>query len=192
MRNTMHFSRRLVLASASPRRRDLLASAGVPLEVVPSRASEPGPGPGEDPAVYARRLAGLKALEVSGRHPGRLVLGADTVVALAGEVLGKPRDAAHALEMLKRLRGLTHHVYTGVCMVREDAGMRDFVAATSVTFWEAPMAMVESYAASEEVTDKAGAYAIQGRGAFLVKEISGSYTNVVGLPLAEVLEVLDD
>lgn len=179
-----------MLASASPRRRDLLASAGIALEIVPSRAAEPPPSTGESPTDYARRLAKLKALDVAGGLPGRLVLGADTVVALGGEVLGKPRDAGHALEMLARLRGAEHAVHTGVCIVREDKSAQDFVATTRVFFWDAPMEMIEAYAASEEVLDKAGAYAIQGNGAFLVREIEGSYTNVVGLPLARVLEIL--
>lgn len=160
------------------------------MEIVPSRAAEPAPSPGEDPAGYARRLAQLKALDVAEGLPGRLVLGADTVVALGCEVLGKPRDAAHALEMLTRLRGAEHAVHTGVCIVFPDKSAQDFVATTRVWFWEAPMEMVAAYAASEEVLDKAGAYAIQGNGAFLVKEIAGSYTNVVGLPLARVLEIL--
>jgi septum formation protein len=120
-----------------------------------------------------------------------VVLGADTVVALGDEVLGKPRDAPHALETLTRLRGATHEVHTGACIVDADGGVRDFVVTTAVDFWPAPMAMVQAYAESEEVLDKAGAYGIQGRGAFLVKAVRGSYTNVVGLPLAEVLEVFE-
>lgn len=185
---------RLVLASASPRRRDLLTEAGLVFTVCPSRAAEPDPAPGEGPEAYVERLARLKASEVFATHPDCVVLGADTSVVLdradgEARILGKPTDAAEALEMLRALSGVTHRVLTGVALLgpgREAV----FTVATEVEMAAWPEAMLSAYAATGESLDKAGAYGIQGRGAFLVTAIRGSYTNVVGLPLAMVLEVL--
>lgn len=180
----------LILASASPRRQELLRSAGVPIKVFPSRADEEF-RPGEKPEDYALRLAGEKAKEVSGKHPGRWVLGADTVVVVGGRVLGKPKDPGEAERMLRLLSGRRHRVVTGYCLVkRPGRKKKEGIVSTKVSFKELAPGEIRWYIATGEPFDKAGAYAIQGRGAFLVRRIEGSYTNVVGLPLGEVLEAL--
>lgn len=188
----------LVLASASPRRRELLASLGADFEIMPADA-EPLPNPGELPHDYAVRAAKAKCAEVAARRPDAWVLGADSVVAVSGEILGKPADEAHALEMLSKLCGgdapIQHVVCTGCSLQRLDAAseqgsQQSFAVSTLVTMAPQLDAVRKAYVATGEPMDKAGAYAIQGLGSVLVKEIRGSYTNVVGLPLAEVLEAL--
>jgi septum formation protein len=177
----------LVLASASPRRQVLLAELGLTFLVDPADVDESAQ-PRESPRTYVTRLAQEKADEVSRRHPGSVVLGADTTVALEGEILGKPRDAAEALAMLERLTGRTHHVWTAVAT----AGPHRAVEAveTRVTFAATPREALAFYAASGEPLDKAGAYALQGMGGFLVERISGSHSNVIGLPLVQTLALL--
>ena len=177
----------LVLASASPRRQALLAELGLTFLVDPADVDESAQ-PRESPRTYVTRLAQAKADVVSRRHPGSVVLGADTTVALEGEVLGKPRDAAEALAMLQRLTGRTHHVWTAVAT----AGPHRAVEAveTRVTFASSPREALAFYAASGEPLDKAGAYALQGLGGFLVERISGSHSNVIGLPLVQTLALL--
>lgn len=187
----------LVLASASPRRRELLGSLGVDFEIMPA-GEEPLPVPEELPHDYAQRAAEAKCDEIAARVPGKWVLAADSVVAVAGEILGKPGSTAEALGMLRKLCGnaepTEHVVCTGCCLQRRGKGERDvresFAVATLVVMPPQPEAVRQAYVASQEPMDKAGAYAIQGLGGFLVREIRGSYTNVVGLPLAEVVEVL--
>lgn len=190
--------RPLILASASPRRRELLQQAGIEFEVVTCPAAEPAVEAGESPSAFAVRAAEAKALSVARRHPGRWVLGADTVVALDGQVLGKPRDATEAATMLRRLSGRTHQVHTGVALVcaPEDGRVvrRCEVVTTSVTFCDLDEAQIAAYVASGEPLDKAGAYGIQGAGRALVSEYRGSYSNVVGLPmetLTQMLQALD-
>lgn len=179
---------RLILASASPRRRELLQSAGLRFDVIPSSVSE-ALHPGEPPPLTAERLAREKAREVASRRPGALVLGADTLVVLEGEILGKPPSEAAAAETLRRLAGRTHHVITGVALVSD--GIPDsFSVRTEVTFRPLRDEEIEAYVRSREPMDKAGAYGIQGGAAGFVRSIHGSYSNVVGLPLAEVLERL--
>ncbi len=184
---------RFILASASPRRRELLASAGLSFSVEPSQADE-SPHPGEDAAAYARRVATEKAREVAtrarARGDARPVLAADTTVVVDGELLGKPRDQAEARSMLERLSGRPHQVITGTCLI--DAGGAELTDAifTEVRFRALEEEDLARYLASGEWRDKAGAYAIQGHAACLVSSICGSYTNVVGLPLAEVVEAL--
>lgn len=187
----------LVLASASPRRRELLGSLGVEFEIMPA-ADEPLPEPGELPHEYAQRAAEAKCDEIAAKAPGKWVLAADSVVAVAGEILGKPENRGEALSMLHKLCGnaepTEHVVCTGCCLqrrgVQEPDVRESFVVATIVVMDPQPEAVRQAYAASQEPMDKAGAYAIQGLGGFLVREIRGSYTNVVGLPLAEVVRGL--
>ncbi len=174
---------RFVLASASPRRRELLLQAGYMFSVEPADADEL-PQPGEDAVALALRLAQAKAEAVRARRPGGVVLGADTVVeAPNGELLGKPADESDAAHMLRLLSGATHTVITGVCVC---SPTRTEVAAalTYVTFHTLSEATTTAYVRSGEPMGKAGAYAIQGRAALWVPRILGEYSNVVGLPLA--------
>lgn len=190
----------LVLASASPRRRELLASLGLEFEIRPAGA-EPPPQAGEDPRAFALRAAEAKCREVAQRSPDTWTLGADSVVVVENEILGKPGDEAEALAMLEKLCGgrepLEHTVCTGCCLLRlnaPDGGAEErvkrFTVCTRVVMPPQPETVRRAYVATGEPMDKAGAYAIQGLGSFLAREIKGSYTNVVGLPLAEVVEVL--
>lgn len=180
----------ITLGSASPRRRELLENLGIEFSVAPSEADEPRPETGESPAAYAVRMAETKAREVAGRHLDSIVVGSDTVVALEDQIMGKPADDADALRMLTALSGQTHQVVTGVAVLFPDREPVTFAAETEVCMRESSREELLSYIATGEPADKAGAYAIQGIGTFLVTEISGSYTNVVGLPLAELLETL--
>jgi septum formation protein len=184
----------LVLASASPRRREILQRLGIPFRVAPSRADETR-RPGEAPDAYVRRAARAKAAEVAGRFrgeaPAPFVLAADTIVVLEGDVLGKPGDDHDAWAMIARLEGRAHFVTTAVALGRAGAGVLGDVAVTTrVIFRELSGSEIDGYVASGEGRDKAGAYAIQGLGAGLVQEIAGSYENVVGLPAVETLRLL--
>lgn len=178
----------LVLASASPRRRELLGLAGLDFEIVPSQAAEPPPRPGEAPRCFATRLARLKAVDVAALRPGAAVLGADSIVVVDGRILGKPADPDDAARMLGLLSGRTHEVVTGCCLVLPDATEKVLAVATRVTMSPLSPELIRAYVATSEPLDKAGAYAIQGHAAAFVTTIEGSYTNVVGLPLAEVVE----
>ncbi len=189
----------LVLASNSPRRRDLLAALGLALEICPSNAPEPPPLPGEEPSAYAMRMARLKTLDVAVLYQDCAVLGADTIVVLpasAGEpaqILGKPTDEADALRMLTLLSGRTHQVITGCCLALPGQEERlCFAEVTEVVMRASTREELSAYVATGEPADKAGAYAIQGLGAFLVERVAGSYTNVVGLPVAECARHLLD
>jgi septum formation protein len=182
---------RLVLASASPRRRELLESLGLTPEVRPVRADE-SVLPGESPADYVRRLAAEKARAVAAAE-GELVLAADTAVLAGGEVLGKPRDAMDAGRMLRTLSGTAHEVLTGVHARRAKPGAdaeAGAVVVTQVRFTTLTEAQIAWYVGTGEPLDKAGAYAIQGRGGAFVRSIRGSASNVVGLPLEETLALL--
>jgi septum formation protein len=177
----------LILASASPRRAELLRAAGIPFEAEAADVDESVLA-GEAAEVYVRRLAEAKARAVAARHPGRVVLGADTVVVVDAELLGKPTDAADARRMLRLLSGRTHRVLTGVCVVGKGVGSPEGgpytdAAVTTVEFAVLEPAQIDWYVASGEPMDKAGAYAIQGRGSRFVTRIAGSYSNVVGLPV---------
>ncbi|EGY24807.1 septum formation protein Maf [Desulfovibrio sp. A2] len=183
----------VVLASASPRRREFLESLGLAFEVYGNGAAEPDPLPGEPPADYARRAAEAKAASVAASRPGcpgSVVIAADTVVALHGEIMGKPQDRADAVRMLTRLAGHTHEVVSACCVALPGGTRETFHAVTRVTMWNAPPAALAAYAATGEPDDKAGAYGIQGVGAFLVESIDGSWSNVVGLPVAELVRLL--
>jgi septum formation protein len=196
-------SPRLVLASASPRRRELLAQAGFAFEVCPAHIPEE-PRPGEDPIAYVTRLAREKAEAVfdsrgtgtcgaaggADATDGIVVLGADTTVTLDGHILEKPRDAEDAARMLRMLSGRTHRVITGVAVV----GAHGTEVAAEVTeVWFAPLsdAEIAEYVATGEPMDKAGAYGIQGRAAKWIPRVEGCYFNVVGLPLALVTSMLE-
>lgn len=179
-------SLRLILASASPRRRELLAQLGFSLEVRPADTDET-PLAGEPPRDYVLRVALDKARAV----PGEAVLAADTAVVLGSEILGKPRDADDARRMLRALSGATHEVLTGVC-VRRGGRERTAVVAAEVRLDPLTDAQIDWYVATGEPLDKAGAYAIQGLAGAFVRELRGSVSNVIGLPLAETLELLRD
>ncbi len=179
-----HSQVRLVLASASPRRADLLQAAGFAFIVDPAHADE-SVHPGEGAEAYARRVASEKAAAVAVRHPGHLVLGADTIVVVDGDILGKPADDEDARRMLERLSGRSHEVLTAVC-VRRDGVVREHLASSTVRFAPLTAAEIAWYVASGEPSDKAGAYAVQGLASRFVEAIDGSYANVVGLPVAAV------
>ena len=183
-------SGRFILASASPRRIELLSLLGLRFEIRPSHVNEAFIQ-GEKPREHVLRLSEEKAEKAGAEHPDAWVMGADTIVIIKGEVLGKPRSPDEAKEMLGKLSGQIHTVFTGFTVVRRCAGIciRDAVES-SVRFREIPDDELEWYIRSEEPYDKAGGYAVQGIGAFFIKEIQGSYTNVMGLPLCEVVDVL--
>jgi septum formation protein len=181
----------LVLASASPRRQALLAGQGLGFEVVPSTLKEPTPEPGEAPADYAARMARIKGQDIAARHPDKVIVSADTIVVQEANILGKPKDAEDALNMLTALAGRWHEVMTGFCVLRHDDGVSLCrTVTTRVHMAVNSRDMLQAYIGTGEPMDKAGAYGIQGIGAFLVDEVQGSYTNVVGLPLRSVLDFL--
>jgi len=210
----------LVLASASPRRQELLRNAGIAFTVQPADIDE-SPRDGESPVECAQRLAREKALAVSRSCPQDCVLGADTIVVVDEKILGKPRDAADAARMLRLLSGRTHEVITGVCLVRTVSGFqfpvssesrsriaksgaadeklraenRELITAaetTRVTMCEISDEDIREYIATGEPMDKAGAYAIQGMASRWIPRIEGDYSNVVGLPVALVYRMLQD
>ena len=183
---------KLLLASNSPRRRELLLNAGFDFAVIPSSVDEGVPGPNELPEEYAARVARDKALHVAGSAPaGSMVLGADTIVVIGGMVLGKPTGPFDATRMLRLLSGQTHEVITAICLVRAPAEVVGLEhERTFVTFRDLSEEEIRGYVASREPFDKAGAYAIQGLASKFVVHISGCYFNVVGLPVALLCETL--
>ena len=183
-------ARPIILASASPRRQDFLRGLGLVFTVARPTAPEPWPEPDESPQAFALRVARAKAAEIAPLYPAAAVIAADTVVALGQEIMGKPESEDEAVAMLKRLAGRTHVVCTGCCVHLPDGREESFCATSEVTMYAWPEAALRAYAAGGEPDDKAGAYAIQGQGSFLVESISGSWTNIVGLPLTELLEAL--
>ena len=182
----------LILASGSPRRRDLLASAGVAVEVRPSDVPEDRL-PGEAPVTYALRMAREKCAAVAeaalASGDQRPVLAADTIVVLDDRVLGKPAHRREAAGMIQDLAGRGHEVVTAYCLRRGDEEVSEAVT-TEVIFRPLSSREIEAYLDGEEWSDKAGAYGIQGKAAHMAREVRGSYTNVVGLPLAQVIEAL--
>ncbi|MEO6259277.1 MAG: Maf family protein [Thermoanaerobaculia bacterium] len=181
---------RFVLASQSPRRRELLESVGLPFDVVPSHVPEVH-ATGESPDAYVTRLSRDKARPISASHPDRWVIAADTIVMLGNELLEKPADEADARRMLSLIAGRTHVVHTGVtlqCAERDYLDTR--VAQSEVQMLPLTADEVAWYAATGEPLDKAGAYAVQGVGSMFIQSVNGSYTNVVGLPLALLFEML--
>jgi septum formation protein len=184
-----HSGMRLILASASPRRMDLLHEAGYVFEVEPADVDESGLA-GEPPAAYVVRVAAMKARTIAARHSGELVLAADTTVVIDGEMLGKPADDADAARMLGRLSGRVHEVLTGVVLVR--AGRQSSaLVGTRVRFRPLTAAEIDWYVASGEPRDKAGAYGVQGLAARFIESVNGSYSNVVGLPVGAVRALLE-
>lgn len=180
----------IILASASPRRSELLQQIGLSFSVQPAHVDET-PGPDESAEHYVERLARDKALAVAVASPGALVLGSDTSVVLNDEILGKPVDKADAVATLMKLSGTTHQVMTAVALA-EGARCESRVVITEVRFRKLSLAEVEAYVASGEPTDKAGSYGIQGLGGIFVRELRGSYSAVVGLPLQETAALLED
>ena len=182
---------RLILASNSPRRAEILRDAGIPFTVLSSAVDET-PLPGETPSDLVRRLAGGKAELVAARAIGpAIVIAADTVVSLEGAILGKPRTSEDARQMLERLSGRTHSVITGVALIRlPDVERREFTEMTQVHFSALSNDEIVRYLSSGEPFDKAGSYAIQGVGGRFIPRIDGCYFNVVGLPLARLCREL--
>ena len=180
----------LILASASPRRSELLRHAGIPFGVDPADIHE-APLAGEAPIDYAQRLARDKAKTVLARHPHELVLGADTVVVVDEHLLEKPADAADAARMLRMLAGRTHQVITGVSLLASDSE-RTEAEVTQVSFTTMSEQEIVGYVATGEPMDKAGAYGIQGIASRWVARIDGDYFNVVGLPVARVYRMLKE
>ena len=183
----------MILASGSPRRRELLSRAGVGFEVVTPDVREERQ-PGEEPECFARRVALAKADAVArrvGGEPRRVVIGADTIVVLDGEVLGKPADAREARSHLRRLAGRRHRVLTAIAVIdSRTLEARAALVESGVAMHEASDAEIAAYVATGEPLDKAGAYAAQGEGRRFVARIEGSETNVIGLPLEEALALL--
>lgn len=179
----------LILASSSPRRRELLALMGLTFEVIPSGVEENG-GDAEPPELV-KKWSKDKATAVARLHPGAWILAADTIVVVEGEIFGKPANSVEAASMLQRLSGRMHEVISGICLTHQDLHyLRVDAIMTQVRFKELTAEEVRAYVNTGEPLDKAGAYGIQGLGAFLVKAIYGSYSNVVGLPVSETLEWL--
>ncbi len=181
----------LILASSSPRRKELLTQAGIPFEVFPSLYEEHN-HPGIPPAQLVKEQALGKALEVAHRYPERTILGADTLVVLDQTILGKPKDAQEAHAMLTAIQGQWHEVYTGIALVygKDSSAQRTHVQSSKVHLRALHPQEITDYIATREPLDKAGSYAIQGYGALLVDAIEGCYTNVVGLSLPAVWDLL--
>ena len=180
----------VVLASASPRRKELLGLLGLTPHVVPADIDESWLE-GEAPADHAQRLAREKAAAVAPRHPGALVIGADTIVVIDGEILGKPRDQAEAAIMLRKLQGRDHVVHTAMAAVYAGRGV---TGIESTRVWVRPLddEAIRAYIATGEPMDKAGAYGIQGHGAVIVERINGDYFTVMGLGLGRLVTLLQE
>ncbi len=183
-------SRPLILASASPRRKELLRSVGLKFKIIPAHINEDYVN-GENPRQHVRRLAQDKAQAIAGKYPESLVLGADTIVVIDDLILGKPKNKAEARQMLGKLSGRVHKVFTGFSLAHTASGVtKTIVIQSAVQFKSISFEEMEWYISCDEPYDKAGGYAVQGKGAYFIKAIRGSYTNVIGLPLCEVLEEL--
>ena len=185
--------KKIILASASPRRKELLEQVGIEFETIASDIPEE-PLHGETPQEHVKRLSSEKALEVLNRLGDGpcFVIGSDTVVIIDNEILGKPNNDSHAAEMLRKLSGREHKVITGYCIASKSAGVECLKAVeTIVRFKPLDENEIAGYVASDEPSDKAGAYAIQGLGSFMVEEIRGSYSNVVGLPVCQIIDDLE-
>lgn len=187
---TISISSPFILASASPRRQELLKSVGLKFKTRPAHVNEDHIA-GENPRQYVKRLALDKALTVADKYPEALVLGADTIVVIDGLILGKPENKKQARLMLTRLSGREHKVFTGFALTRTSSQVtKTRVIQSAVQFKTISAEEMQWYIACDEPYDKAGGYAVQGKGAYFIKSIRGSYTNVIGLPLCEVLEEL--
>lgn len=184
---------RLILASQSPRRRELLEQIGIEFTVQPSTVEEKITE--TDPRKVVQELAHQKAEDVAASVSEGTVLGADTIVVLDGKIMGKPKSREHAVEMLQSLQGRTHSVFTGVALIRKGAGSEQtlqFAEETQVTMYLMSREEIENYVDTKEPMDKAGAYGIQGRCAAFIERISGDYNNVVGLPVARIYQELNN
>ena len=184
----MSTTQKLILASGSPRRGELLRQAGLDFEIIVPQIDE-APLPGEKPAEFVCRTAREKAESISA--DGAVILAADTAVVDGDRILGKPTDAKNAAAMLRSLSGHSHEVMTGVC-IRFSDRTECFHIETRVTFRNLSEEEIVAYVSTKEPMDKAGAYAIQGGAAKMVRRVDGSYSNVVGLPLCEVIEILEN
>ena len=183
--------RKLVLASTSPRRRKLMAEAGLEFDVVAPRYTDEENTAADEPARLVERHAAAKARSVAGDHPGAIVVGADTIVVVDGTILGKPADEAEAGRMLATIAGRDHLVYTGVAVIDVDTGTAEIDhEVTKVTVRPLTADEIARYVVTGEPLDKAGAYAIQGIGCFIVERIDGDYFNVVGLPMGLLARLL--
>ncbi|PDY45784.1 Maf family protein [Bacillus pseudomycoides] len=180
--------KKLILASGSPRRKELLELAGVPFEIVVSEIEETI-GAYSSPADIVMSLALQKASAVVEHHEDSVVLGADTIVTYESRILGKPKDESEAKEILQLLSGKTHEVYTGVALISKEKTVT-FYERTEVTFWELTEEEIDAYIATKEPLDKAGSYGIQGKGSIFVQHIQGDYYSVVGLPIARLVREL--
>lgn len=181
---------RLILASASPRRRELLATLGIPFDIVVADVTE-HEDPSTDPREMVAHNAALKADWVADRHPDQFVLGADTTVFIDGHALNKPGDATEARAMLKRLSGRTHTVFTGVSLRHKTTGLRvDRGVASEVTFKPLTDAVISEYLGKVHTLDKAGGYAIQEHGDLIIADRKGSLSNIIGLPVEETKQIL--
>lgn len=184
----MYLKQQIILASASPRRKQLLCSVGLIFKTVPAHVDENYLN-GESPTQHVRRLAQSKAKIISEKNPDAWVLGADTIVTIDGHILGKPENKAQAKKMLQKLSGRTHKVYTAFTIARAASSVnKTRVIQSAVSFKNISPDEIKWYVSSKEPYDKAGGYAAQEKGASFIKSVRGSYTNVIGLPLCEVLE----
>lgn len=181
----------LILASTSPRRKDLLALLDIPFEIIPPTSTE-DVRDHESPVDHVRRLALEKARSVANGYPESLVIGSDTIIEIDGHLLGKPNDLQEAEQMLKRLRGRCHHVHTGLALVRHRAHLEE-TKVESVRVWITPFSdsQLQDYLNTHDSLGKAGAYSIQGEGAPLIEKIEGDYPTVVGLPLWHIAKLLE-
>lgn len=187
---TISLTHPFILASASPRREELLRSLGLTFKILPGHIDETYLE-GESPRAHVQRLSRHKAAVIAAQHPRALVLGADTIVVIDGQILGKPKNKKQAREMLQQLSDRRHTVFTGFTLACVSTGTsRTKVVRSGVQFKEISPEEMDWYVNCEEPYDKAGGYAVQGKGAYFIKSIRGSYTNVIGLPLCEVLEEL--
>lgn len=180
--------KKIILASASPRRKELLTTAGVEFEVLVSQADETVPE-GTAPKDAAIMTAEKKALAVAENSRDSVVIGADTIVVIDGKILGKPKDEADAADMLRTLSGREHEVITGVC-ITDGEKTEKFAQVSRVRFYALTEDEITAYVATKEPMDKAGSYGIQGRGCVLVESIEGDYFNIVGLPVAATVRAL--
>lgn len=183
-------SKSFILASISPRRQELLSSLGLKFKIIPAHINEEYLQ-GESPSEHVRRLSQNKAMVIAKKNPSALVLGADTIVVIDGLILGKPKNKKQAREMLTRLSDREHQVFTGFTIAYDaDKVCKTKVIRSVVRFKKISPEEMKWYISCDEPYDKAGGYAVQGKGAYFIKSIRGSYTNVIGLPLCEVLEEL--
>ena len=179
-----------ILASASPRRKELLNRLELPFEIIPSSVEE-NYSNGMAPPEMAKRWALEKARDVAAAHPETIVVGADTIVVLEGNILGKPKDSSEAAVMLRKLSNKSHTVHTGVALVQKsNEAVISFVESTEVTFFELDETLISSYVATGSPLDKAGAYGIQDGSACFVEKVNGCYHNVVGFPVARFVQLV--